>query len=487
MMSLECKRGKSMNDLGKSIDNMVKETNPTGQIAKKPTDYKGVETTPYGHVYNFNGGSITDLGEERRKMNPKGFDANKKYGFSYTKGGDEVYADDFKTAYQALARPSAKKNMIHTDASANARLKELQTYMDSLEDDDPIDLELANEYENLKNLVGFSKAANPKKAETPESVYKAQNDIIRKNMETGKDLMDGVDQAKYAAAKQKLSEAAKKANAAKPNIDKEYMKLMDGGMRQEDAEANLRRRGFTDNQIRTAYGNIRYGDKYKDWKGNDNYRDPNKKAPVYNGDWGMWADRLDEYVPQDWETDGFDGNTRIYTLPDYRGSIWVHTNGTVTAYYYNSNGKMDIVGYDSIDEAIAAQRPRVEKVDIDEDYERSYGPDDTQEVREWINNYDFNGTETLDDVINLIREYEPSITAPEAKSMAQEVIKSGKVGNSHENAYMEARNKGKTPEEADKEANRKYKIAQLKAKYKNNPEALRLIEDILPYFEGFDK
>ena len=214
-----------MNDLGKTIDSMVKETNPTGQIAKKPTDYKGVETTPYGHVYNFNGGSITDLGEERRKMNPKGFDANKKYGFSYTKGGDEVIADTFEEAYKGLGGVLEEPKPAAKDAKTEA--KEAEAY------------------------------------------YKEAGDIIGKNAIAGKDLLEGVDKDRFEAAKKVLSRNARGLG----NIESQYIDLMNKGWKQQDVEAELAKRGFSKDDIEDAYGEVRYGERYKDWKGNDNYEE----------------------------------------------------------------------------------------------------------------------------------------------------------------------------------------------------------------------
>ena len=75
--------------------------------------------------------------------------------------------------------------------------------------------------------------------------------------------------------------------------------------------------------------------------------------PVYNENdgWESWADKMDQFVPKDWETDGWDGNTRIYTAPN-GDSVWVHAGGGVTVYPANFNGPNDIKSYDSVTEYI---------------------------------------------------------------------------------------------------------------------------------------
>lgn len=114
------------------IDNMVekskaevKPTIPQKPAATKPkafTDYKGVEKTPYGHVYNFNGGSITDLGAERTSMKMP-VEKGKNYGFTYTKGGDEIYADTFEDAYKALGGKIGESPKPKMPAVAKAKPK----------------------------------------------------------------------------------------------------------------------------------------------------------------------------------------------------------------------------------------------------------------------------------------------------------------------------------------------------------------------------
>lgn len=270
-------------------------------------------------------------------------------------------------------------------------------------------------------------AANGKVKESPEDVYRAQNDIIRKNMETGKDLMDGVDQAKYNAAKQKMSAAAKpktwkdnivyndddvpqldkstykkwfdealksepsklnsiydnvvsdrgpdsyEAKATKTVLDAynrngkrlaaEYMDLMDKGVKQEDAERELQKRGYDPADIKNAYGQIRYGKEYNYWKGNDDYKPVEPKYEEHE-DWESWANAMDEFVPKDWDTDGWDGNTRIYTAPN-GDSVWVHAGGGVTVYPANFNGPNEIESYDNVTEYI--NNPKQRKVKIPQD------------------------------------------------------------------------------------------------------------------------
>ena len=61
--------------------------------------YPDVEETPYGFIYNAGGRSITDLKAQNKALGYPLFD--KTDGFSVTIGGDEVYYDDFDSAYKA--------------------------------------------------------------------------------------------------------------------------------------------------------------------------------------------------------------------------------------------------------------------------------------------------------------------------------------------------------------------------------------------------
>lgn len=121
----------------------------------------------------------------------------------------------------------------------------------------------------------------------------------------------------------------------------------------EKAEQFAKSKGYTgldDPEYERAYGQIRYGKEYNYWKGNDDYR---VEEPVYNENdgWESWANAMDEFVPKGWETDGWDGNTRIYTAPN-GDSVWVHAGGGVTVYPANFNGPNDIKSYDSVTEYI---------------------------------------------------------------------------------------------------------------------------------------
>ena len=66
------------------------------KVEKKPEDYEGVKTTPYGFIYNVNGKSITDLKEQSKKLG-----LGNASGYSLTVGGDESYYKTFEEAYKA--------------------------------------------------------------------------------------------------------------------------------------------------------------------------------------------------------------------------------------------------------------------------------------------------------------------------------------------------------------------------------------------------
>lgn len=66
------------------------------KVEKKPEDYEGVKTTPYGFIYNVNGKSITDLKEQSKKLG-----LGNASGYSLTSGGDESYYKTFEEAYKA--------------------------------------------------------------------------------------------------------------------------------------------------------------------------------------------------------------------------------------------------------------------------------------------------------------------------------------------------------------------------------------------------
>lgn len=82
-----------------NIDELEKQTFGKKEI-KKPTDFEGVEETPYGYIYNVGNTSITDLKAERKSMNMK-VDENKEYGYSVFKDGEEVYYPTFEEAYKS--------------------------------------------------------------------------------------------------------------------------------------------------------------------------------------------------------------------------------------------------------------------------------------------------------------------------------------------------------------------------------------------------
>lgn len=417
-----------MNDLGKSIDNMVKETNPTGQIAKKPTDYKGVETTPYGHVYNFNGGSITDLGEERRKMNPKGFDANKKYGFSYTKGGDELIADTFEEAYKGLG---------------------------------------------------------------------------------------GVLEEPKPAAKRVLSRNARGLG----NIESQYIDLMNKGWKQQDVEAELAKRGFSKDDIEDAYGEVRYGERYKDWKGNDNYVDSSKyqiskKKPIDVKNANMFKseedykafiapmikDRIAEY-----KKTGMDNKTMLAELNDEFGykdlisqalSDFDKTNPNYNPYAHELK---KATNYDDYEKLVDEYYKNLN----DADYRKVLDSNRRKILESAFNDMDFKENKegqtigefiSANDLVNKYPKDEDYIKAvePFLKEVgdAYHSLDPKQRWTPRDELTELAHYYRKYPKpvfEKAPELTKEEKIAKIKEKYKNNPEALRLIEDILPYFEGFDK
>lgn len=87
--------------------------NPLTSTSKEVSDFKldkekypDVEETPYGYIYNVNGQSITNQKAMNKSFHDKDssypYDPNKEYGWSYTKDGDEVYAESFDDAYNAV-------------------------------------------------------------------------------------------------------------------------------------------------------------------------------------------------------------------------------------------------------------------------------------------------------------------------------------------------------------------------------------------------
>ena len=85
---------------------------------------------------------------------------------------------------------------------------------------------------------------------------------------------------------------------------------------------------------------------------------------------------------------------------------------------------------DEFDENIDAD---FEAAVADEDFERS-GNDGEREysddaIIDYLENYDYTGKETLEDVIALAREYDPNLTQRDAEIMAQQIWESGRVGN----------------------------------------------------------
>ena len=62
----------------------------------------------------------------------------------------------------------------------------------------------------------------------------------------------------------------------------------------------------------------------------------------------------------------------------------------------------------------------------EENNDREYSDD---AVMEYLENYDYTGNESLEDIKTLAREYDPNITDRDAEIMAQKILESGKVGN----------------------------------------------------------
>ena len=65
-------------------------------------------------------------------------------------------------------------------------------------------------------------------------------------------------------------------------------------------------------------------------------------------EWGKWATETDKKVPKNWESDGFDGDTRFYKVNDQKGirSASIRPDGLTTI--YSENGALT---FDSLDQA----------------------------------------------------------------------------------------------------------------------------------------
>ena len=65
-------------------------------------------------------------------------------------------------------------------------------------------------------------------------------------------------------------------------------------------------------------------------------------------DWSKWATETDKKVPENWKSDGWDGDTRFYSVNDQKGvrSASINPNGYTTL--YTENGA---VSFESLDEA----------------------------------------------------------------------------------------------------------------------------------------
>lgn len=303
------------------IDNMVeksktevKPTIPQKPAAPKPkafTDYKGVEKTPYGHVYNFNGESITDLGAERASMKMP-VEKGKNYGFTYTKGGDEVYADTFEDAYKALGgkigeSPKPKKSTVAKTSLKN-KTNGGSYDLDNERSWGPVRYKNVNEaYADFEKYLGSGE---------PDEIDRFNN-----------------------AAEQ---------------LD-EYLEPLFANKEEKAKWDSVSQTGTGEQIIDMAKSIIERSQKPKV-----------SAEPVYNENdsWESWADKMDQFVPEDWDTDGWDGNTRIYTAPN-GDSVWVHAGGGVTVYPANFNGPNEIESYDNVTEYI--NNPKQRKVNIPQD------------------------------------------------------------------------------------------------------------------------
>ena len=88
-------------------------------------------------------------------------------------------------------------------------------------------------------------------------------------------------------------------------------------------------------------------EKYRKENLNDDY----DFAVIYdpdNDDWNQFAEETDKKVPQNWKSDGFDGDTRFYKVSDQKGveSASVSPDGVTTI--YTKNG---MVQFDSLEDA----------------------------------------------------------------------------------------------------------------------------------------
>lgn len=65
-------------------------------------------------------------------------------------------------------------------------------------------------------------------------------------------------------------------------------------------------------------------------------------------DWGTWAVNIDKKVPENWESDGWDGDSRFYNVKNQKGVRSVSTNQEGRTTIYTENGA---VSFNSLDEA----------------------------------------------------------------------------------------------------------------------------------------
>lgn len=81
----------------KLADQLLKKK-PWKLDAKK---YPDVEKTPYGYIYNVGNRSITDVGEQMKRIAPKKYNKDYDYGFTLFDDGEEIYYPSFDEAYKA--------------------------------------------------------------------------------------------------------------------------------------------------------------------------------------------------------------------------------------------------------------------------------------------------------------------------------------------------------------------------------------------------
>lgn len=487
MMSLECKRGKSMNDLGKSIDSMVEqskaEVKPT--IPQKPA-------APKPEI------------SEKAAQNPKESPLDSLYKKSKEKNlfFERMLLNDI------MDNPD-KYNEFDL---GNRKYKRNGNAFDMYEDGRHI---WTGTYSSAANSVNDYYEKNNPEAKEAEAYYKEAGDIIGKNAIAGKDLLEGVDKDRFEAAKKVLSRNARGLG----NIESQYIDLMNKGWKQQDVEAELAKRGFSKDDIKNAYGEVRYGERYKDWKGNDNYVDASKyqiskKNPIDVKNANMFKseedykafitplikDRIAEYKKA-----GMDNKTMLAELNDEFGykdlisqalSDFDKTNPNYNPYAHELK---KATNYDDYEKLVDEYYKNLN----DADYRKGLDSNRRKILESAFNDMDFKENKegrtigefiSANDLVNKYPKDEDYIKAVEP------FLK--EVGDAYhsldpnrkwtprdeltELAHYYRRHPKPVFEKAP-ELTREEKIANLKERFKNEPEKLRLINDLLPLMEELFK